>query len=138
MANRSSKERTKSLIPSTFRAGARQRQECAACSLRALLSFLRLAYRWLSLGTTSRGWSLTSPRRRRAGLSVCEGICVHRACGTETCRPELGLGGAAAVLGSPQGISVPAFRGPGAAASGVQGRGWPLPPSPRLEFSLRP
>lgn len=43
MANRSSKEGTKSLIPRIFRAGARQRQECAACSLRALLSFLKLA-----------------------------------------------------------------------------------------------
>lgn len=46
MASYSSEERTKSLIPRTFRAGAQHPQKSSACSLGALLPFLPLPLGW--------------------------------------------------------------------------------------------
>lgn len=127
MANRSSKERTGSLIPRTFRAGARPRQGCAACSLRALLSFSLAYSRRLSLASRAEADlqpSLCTPQGRVKWTRGPLRAPSLRDPGRAGLSPRWAR--AAARLGSPRGISVPAFRWPGAAISRVQGWGWPL------------
>lgn len=89
MANGSSKERTKSLIPRTWRAGARRGQECAACPLRALLSLHELG--WLA-AVPPHAKPRPPPDARGPGKGVCEGMCVPPACAIGNVRSRAGVG----------------------------------------------
>lgn len=90
MASYSSKERTKSLIPRTFRAGAQHRQESAACSLGALLPSLPLPLGWNGqLQLTSTDF----PRQECRATRVCEGICEQSLRNLGVRRPEPAWGG---------------------------------------------